>query len=192
LILPLGGITIFEDIIDQPLKEEILVAISGPLMQILFTILVNLLFGINETFNYYSILILLFNLLPIYPLDGAKILNVGFNKFFPFKLSYILILDLSFFLLVTLFCLTNNLMLFLGLSFLAFNLIKEYKNFSYLFKNFLLERILYKIKYPKIRIIKGKNFNKMYRNSYHFFIIDKNKLSEEFILAKTFDFTRLL
>ncbi len=192
IILPLGGITIFEDTIDKPFKEEIIVNLSGPIMQIIFTLIINYLISFNNDFNYYSFCILIFNMLPIYPLDGSKILNIIFNKFFPFLLSYRITLIISWLFIIISFFLTNNLMLFLGISFLIYNLIREYKRINILFKTFLLERIMYNIRYKKTRLIKGLKLEKMYRNSYHWFIVDKNKYSETFILVKTFDFTRII
>ena len=65
IILPFGGITIFNEYINKSLKEEFVILVLGPLFQILF-------YFILCFFNIESILItnyhyslLLFNLLPI-------------------------------------------------------------------------------------------------------------------------------
>ena len=44
----------------------------------------------------YNTTILLFNLLPIIPLDGSKVLNILLNTIIPFKKSHILTIYISF------------------------------------------------------------------------------------------------
>lgn len=63
IILPFGGITIFNEIINKPIKEEFMIAIMGPIFQIVFYLILVLL-DINS-FEYMMIkhnhqLILLF------------------------------------------------------------------------------------------------------------------------------------
>ena len=75
ILLPFGGLTIFNEKINRPLKEEFMVLIMGPVFQMLGTII---FCGFSKDFLVadYSKMILAFNLLPIYPLDGAKLLNI--------------------------------------------------------------------------------------------------------------------
>ena len=54
--------------------KKILVAAAGPFSN-LFIIIVGMFFNININFIYANFLILIFNLLPIYPLDGGRILK---------------------------------------------------------------------------------------------------------------------
>ena len=60
--------------------KKIIIAASGPLVNILLAIVI-LLFNVNilgidtETLVYANIIIAIFNLLPIYPLDGGRILK---------------------------------------------------------------------------------------------------------------------
>ena len=91
ILLPFGGITIFKENIDKSLKQELIIALLGPLFQILFY----LIFKDNATFNHYNMAILLFNLLPIYPLDGSKILNIFFNELVSFKKTHMLTIVVS-------------------------------------------------------------------------------------------------
>ena len=42
----------------------------------------------QETIITYHYGILAFNLLPIYPLDGGKLLNIMLNNFMPYKISF--------------------------------------------------------------------------------------------------------
>ena len=70
IIMPFGGLTIFNNKINHSLKEELFVSLSGPIFQLIigFFIKNNILLNIH-----YSLL--LFNLIPIYPLDGGRILK---------------------------------------------------------------------------------------------------------------------
>ena len=63
---------------NQQVFKEILVASAGPLTNLIILIFTYVFFG-NFNFSslviYANLLILIFNLLPIYPLDGGRILN---------------------------------------------------------------------------------------------------------------------
>ena len=92
ILLPFGALTVFSEKINRPLKEEFIILIFGPLFQIVFTI-----FFINDrNIVNYSNLILMFNLLPIYPLDGSKLLNIILNKLISFKKSHLITIYISF------------------------------------------------------------------------------------------------
>ena len=78
LLLPFGGVTIFNEDLNRPMIEEFLILIGGPLLQALFVYM----FRSNAFLVSYSNVLLLFNLLPICPLDGSKLLNLFFNLFF--------------------------------------------------------------------------------------------------------------
>ena len=84
LILPFGGISIFHEDLNRPIKEEFLIVIMGPIFQIVFTLIVYYFFRVDD-FVYYSLIILGFNLLPIFPLDGSNIMSLLFNKVVSFK-----------------------------------------------------------------------------------------------------------
>ena len=75
--------------IDQirPLKEELMIALAGPGMQLMFYLFFSNIV-IDPVFRHYHILMLLFNLLPVVPLDGSKIANILMNYHYPFLKSY--------------------------------------------------------------------------------------------------------
>jgi len=102
IIYPYGGITKIDDIIDIDFSKELLISISGIVFQSVYFLVIYLLYKNylirDYTYNifcnyHYSMLI--FNLIPIYPLDGSKILNIIINKLFNFKLSNILLIIIS-------------------------------------------------------------------------------------------------
>lgn len=182
VILPFGAITIFNEKINKPLKEEFLIAIAGITYQSLFYLFLTF-FNIKEEVFVIHYFILIFNLLPIYPLDGFKILNIVFNYLFSFKLSHIISLIISFIsLIISLITLKENLMLLLILVLYIEKNIKEVYNHKYLFNKFILERYLYNFKYKKIKII--NNIRKMQRDKYHYIKINKKLYDEKYILKK--------
>ena len=169
ILLPFGGITIFQENIDKSLKEEFIIAILGPLLQLVFYFL----YFDNPTFNQYNLTILLFNLLPIYPLDGSKIVNILFNEFISFKRSHILTIITSFItLLVVILSIKYNLLLYLILLFIVLEIIKEINKHNYYFNRFLLERYLYNNEYSKNKII--DNIKKMKKQTKQIFYRKRN------------------
>lgn len=187
VILPFGGLTIFNECINRPILEEFLVCIAGPIFQIIYYAIVSSF--INIKIIHYSLLI--FNLLPIVPLDGSKLLNVILNKFFPFYLSNILTNIISFigsFLCIFTIIIGNwNLLLSLTIFLLIFKTIKEFKNINYIFNKFLLERYINPVDITRMRKINGLNLKKMYRDYKHIFTYNKKYYTEREIIRKRFD-----
>lgn len=186
VILPFGGLTIFNEDINRPIFEEFLVCIAGPLFQIIYHLILSNFIDISNL--HYSLL--LFNLLPIIPLDGSKLFNLLFNKFFSFYSSYILTIIISIIVIIFgyIMILYNwNLLLFLTILFLLFKTIKEFKMLNYLFNRFLLERYMKAFEFTKMRSIYGLNLKKMYRDYKHVFIYQKKSYTEREIIRKRFD-----
>lgn len=83
-IMPLGFSIEFETQIEDYNKKilksniisvkKIIIALAGPLVNLLIVIF-GLIFNINNNIIYSNFLILIFNLIPIYPLDGGRILK---------------------------------------------------------------------------------------------------------------------
>ena len=168
-ILPLGAVTIFDVDINKPIWEEFLIALMGPLVQIVFTC-----FVFPPEMRIYSMMILGFNLLPIFPLDGSKFLNLFLNKITSFRNSLIFTLDISF--------------LFLVISFILGKIITEYRGRNEIFNRFLLERFTKRYRFSRLKIIRGMDTKKMKRDFRHIFKDKKRCFSEREILLKRFDF----
>ena len=121
----------------------------------------------------YHYSILLFNIFPIHPLDGSKILNLLLQAFLPYKLTYKLNIIISVITGVIILFINYykcNYTTILIISIIIDNLIKYFKNINFIFNKFLLERYLYKINFPKIKTI--TKIDNMYKDKYH--IIKKN------------------
>jgi len=111
-LLPFGATARYIGKIN-PLKE-FLIAIAGPFATLIFAF-----FYHHDTYFKVNILILLFNLIPIYPLDGGRILKVILIFIFKNKWGN----------RIHEYC--NKLILFLFIIFAIYLLIK-YKNISFL------------------------------------------------------------
>ncbi|MBE6138547.1 MAG: hypothetical protein E7173_02240 [Firmicutes bacterium] len=186
LVLPFGGLTIFQECINRPIMEEFLVCIAGPIFQIIYYFLTLSFWNISSI--HYSLLI--FNLLPIVPLDGSKLLNLLFSKFFSFyvsmKLTNIVSLIVMFiFLIYTVF--THNLMLLLTMIFLLIKTIDNVKILDYVFNRFLLERYMNISNFHKIKKVYNLNLKKMRRDYKHIFYYQKKSYTEKEIIRKRFD-----
>jgi len=108
-LYPYGGVTKFNEDINRKLIEELLILINGPLFQIIYFMIGYYLFN-DESFIYYNLSILIFNLLPIYPLDGGRILNIILSYFLSFRLSYYLSIIISLFvsIIFIIYSILNN------------------------------------------------------------------------------------
>ena len=192
VIYPFGGITKINDLINKDINEEILVATSGVIFQFIFYLTIVYLNHINiirdYTLNIYTLYnnqIIFFNLMPIYPLDGAKIINLLLSKFFNYNLSnkltiIISLMGMSLFILTSSY--NHNYSYIMVLSVLIIYNYKFIKQLKYIYNRFLLERYLYNISYPKIKII--SNGNKMYKNNSHIIKVNNNYITEKKYLSK--------
>ena len=182
-IYPFGGITKLEMNINENPIKELLILIMGPIFQNLAFIMLLFLIKEKEMITIIHFSILVFNLLPIYPLDGGKLLNLLLNILFSYKKSLHLSIAISY-LLAILFLLwdkafsLNRIMVFLMIIALAY---KEEKKISMYFNKFLMERILKDHTHKKIRII--KNIRGLYRYYNNVFKVNNHLyLEREYLL----------
>ncbi len=178
IIYPFGGMTKFNQRINSSLLEEFLILIYGPLFQILFYKIYPL---------PYHEFILLFNLLPIYPLDGSKLLYILLNNIVSFYKSFIIIFIIS--IITILYMLFQNISLIniLICVYLLYEVYLYIKNLKNIMLKFYYERYKYPFKYKKNHIIKSLNLTKMYKNRNNYFILRKNIINEYEIFKKRFD-----
>ncbi len=191
IILPFGGLTKFNEIINRPLIEEFLIAISGVIFQFIFYMIIKQYID-YEYFDMINYFIIIFNLIPIYPLDGSKILNVLLNKITSFKNSLLISVIISYILIIIfsiLFFKINKLFI-LVLSFLFLEVNKLYKERKEIFNKFLLERYLNEFKFKHKKII--NNVSEMKKDYRHLFYIDEKYMTENYFLKKMFDITNNL
>ncbi len=186
-VLPFGAITIFDEGLTKSLLEEFIISIMGPLFQIIIYNLLRLRYDVF--FIHYSLLI--FNLLPIIPLDGSKIISVILNLFFPFKKSLFVSIILSIVLVVLSFvsCFYHfNLVFIFVLLFLLVKVFNEFCSINYIMNRFFYEKYYLPKSYKRKKVINGKNINKMFKERSHIFKVGNNYYTEHEILRKRFDF----
>lgn len=156
-MLPFGGVAVMEDAGDITAGREIVIALAGPLQNVLL-IGASLLLHVagmwdGPFLNYFiqsNLLIALFNLLPILPLDGGKISQALCSLAMPYYATLIwsyrisllfsaLLLAYSFLpLLLGLGGMQLNLLM-IGL-FLLYSNLTDYRNIPYRFLRFLVNR----------------------------------------------------
>lgn len=172
-IYPLGGITKLNMPLNINYLKEFLILIMGPLFQVLGSfILISFIPLEKNLINTYNEGILFFNLLPIYPLDGGKIVNIFLNTFIPYKLSLKLCIYLGYIIVISIIFVQKNLTinLLIMICLILFLITKEKRRINYLYHKFILERYLNNYSFSKSRLIKDSN--NFYRNCRH--IIQEN------------------
>ena len=179
-IYPYGGCSKLEYDINIELLKELLIIIMGPTIQIIFTFIIIKLNLVDNTFLSYSKFILIFNLIPIYPLDGGKLLSILLSYFISFYNSLKITYYFSYFLFITLFFINiiyfKNLFYYLIIISLGIELYKEIKKRNIYFNRFLLERYLNIYKFHKI-----KRINNVYNMKRDYWHIINNQLEKEYL-----------
>ncbi len=156
-LLPFGGVAVVEEHGSTPAWEEIVVALAGPLQNgfmIIFALVMQRLGVWSDDWSDYfiqaNIIIALFNLLPILPLDGGKVIQSLFSLWFNYYQtlrygSWLSIMMSSIMILGA--CLHMNTvgirfnLLMIG-CFLLFSNIFQHRNLHYQFIRFLMNRAM--------------------------------------------------
>lgn len=152
LILPFGGLCEVDEFGNRPIKEELIIILAGPFQHILigiFVLLLKMTSIISAEYAsllfFYNMMIFTFNLLPIWPLDGGKLVHLWLSSNRPFLHAYRQSLKLSFIsigIICVLILLLSPLYLHMWIvvSYLIFCLWGEWKQYRFRFMRFLLER----------------------------------------------------
>ena len=171
-----GGVTIFNEDLNLNIFKELLVVVMGPVTQMLFYILVYYLYtkgfvNVNtiKKVSKINLLLLNFNLLPILPLDGGKILNNILDIILSYDLAHKVSLIVSFLALPLVFLFDNKLIIILVVISLLMRLFEEIRCHKFRINKLLLERKLKGIKFKKVR--EFEKLTKVKRNvTYYRFI----------------------
>lgn len=195
IIYPYGGLTKIDSIVNSNINKDLLVAISGLVVQSIYFLIIYIMYSngyireyIYNLFLLYHKSMFIFNLLPIIPLDGFKILNLFLCKLFSFNLSNNISVFVSLCTIVLFFLsgmYEENYSILLTISILMKNIYKFYYDISYVYSRFLLERYLYDINYKDKKIINDEK--KMYKNKSHFFVKNGRIVKEKLFLKSFFE-----
>lgn len=191
-IYPFGGCIKFDDKINKPIKEELLILIFGPIFQFIFYLLLVFL-SLNgfisyrniNIIKYYNYALLIFNLLPIYPLDGGMLLNLLLQKKIPYKISNKIAIIISFITIIIALGIYKNINFLLMSLLIIFELIIYIKRQDYLYNKFLLERYIDKLRFKKHKTINNKN--NFYKDKSHVILFNNKYITEKDYLEKRYE-----
>lgn len=186
-IYPYGGMIKSNMLINTNSLKVLIISLGGILSQLMLWLIFFISYKVGiidlsfyNIFFKYNISIIIFNLIPIYPLDGFKILNSFFELIFSFKkslyISFIIsIVCLLFFIFyLYLFKISNYVIVI----FLIISLIEYLKSFKYLINKFYIERIIYDINYKGLKSV--KSLNDLKKNNFNYI----NGIGEKVYLEK--------
>lgn len=184
-LMPFGAKLNIIDYGSYHVLEELLVALSGPLSHIIIFAFLKFLGdkSISPILFDYAIkingLLMIFNLLPIYPLDGHQVLIILLSFIFPYRCTLFLSGIISTILLIFLIITKATISYLIICVFLISEQIMYFKNYSKQYYHMLLLRDKYVI-YSHLKINKGYSLYRPYFNVY----VKNKKMVVEKIIKK--------
>ena len=179
--LPIGFFIKIENLEEEKFYKQLLILIAGPLSFFISLALIKLAYikGFLSYYGYFDALvsnrfILIFNLLPIYPLDGSKLIELFLS---PFLNEYKLRVTRSIISILSLVVISYYLVSLgevLTMVFLFFVTILSLINLKKDYLLFLLKRLKKKNK-RKVRVNKNQEIYRLYDNYY----LKNNNLQNE-------------
>ncbi len=194
-IYPFGGITKVNKPINTPIKKEFFIACGGVLFQLILILIYQICYRngwINDytylLFQTYNKAILIFNLLPMIPLDGSVLVHSLLERFFSYQKAYYLHLWISLvsLLIFTVGHLLKSLNNYMILTFLFYKIYDAYQKRLYYQNRFYLERYLYNFPYIEIKSHPKFNLNSLKKDTLHFFWQNDRYLHEKEFLKQKF------
>lgn len=182
---PYGGMIKSNMLINTNSRIVLLVSLGGIIIQLVLFGFCFIFYKFNiinyelySLFNKCNSYIIFFNMLPIYPLDGFKVLCSLLEMFFSFKYSLRVSVIINFIVLVLflVYLYYFNINNYIIVIFLLSNLVNYIKSIKYIVNKFYLERMLYDIKYDGLISVSSKD--NMFKNKYNYI----NGIGEEYVL----------
>lgn len=168
-IFMFGGVTILDENLTLDIKKEIITLIMGPLAEVLFLALIFVIYKNGyvsnrtwELFYNINILLLSFNLLPILPLDGGKLLNNILDYILSYNLSHKISIIISILTIPIILTYDRKLFVSILIFFLVVKNMEEITTHKYRIIKLITERKLKYHQYKKTKEI--SNIKNIYRN----------------------------
>lgn len=192
IIYPYGGVSRVNKKIHERIYKDILISLGGIIFQGLLIIGVIFLykggFIVKSTYNLfitYNRSVILFNLIPLIPLDGSKLLLSICSKYLSYRISYIMMIVISSislicFIIYNMVFKLNDIVIYL---FLVISLINCIREFKYVKNKFYLERILYNNYYDGI-VSDSCNIKEMRIDKYYYYKDGNRYINERDYLLK--------
>ncbi len=184
-LFPFGGWTIIDKRINSSITKDIIISVGGFINQIILFLFIYSLRDYLSVITYnliynYNFIILIFNILPIVPLDGYQIIHLLLEKYFSYYKAYILsyIVSLLSLIIFIIYIYKTNYYNTYIIVFLIYKLVEDIKNFKYMVNRFLIERYLGEFKYKKINN-RTKSIRELRKEVYHYFKKDNKYISEK-------------
>ena len=189
-IYPLGGISKLNIPINYSQVKELLIILAGPIFQTMASkYLIVSLPNYQNIIKLYHIRILIFNLLPIYPLDGGKIINLILTNKIPYKKALNISVFLSYLTTIIFFLINIQTIKINTITitiFLLKKITQEKNKINIYYEKLLLEKNFYNKKYKETKIIKKSS--DFYRNKHHIILENDKYYLENEYLAKKYNF----
>ncbi|SEO35926.1 stage IV sporulation protein FB [Amphibacillus marinus] len=147
-----GGVMETEEHINKPIYQQLLVTLAGPIQHLfifMVLLLLSQLSAVPDALIDFALIyngrILVFNLIPIWPLDGGKLTYLVLMSYLPFKKAH----EYTIILSISILCVLFSLMLifhafllntFVLVTFLLWENRLEWKRRLYVFQRFLIMR----------------------------------------------------
>ena len=152
ILLPFGGVAEMDEHGNRPLKEEAIVVLAGPLQHVWMIAAASVLVTFNflsedlyQLFIQYNLMILVFNLFPVWPLDGGKLVFLLLSLKNSFTRAHritlvISLFSLTIFSICVILAAPAHINVWVVIGYLFFSIYYEWKQRRFIFMRFLLER----------------------------------------------------
>ena len=185
-LYPFMGIININKKINVKIYHDLLISLGGIVNQLSFFIVLYLIKKYISIYFYqllimYNQKLIIFNLIPIYPLDGFKFINSLLNYLFSYEISYQLSIIINILVTIVIIFLKPN---YFFLTFSTYSIIYLLKNYHLTINQFYIERLYYDFYYKKISYLK-KPYKKYLKREYkHFYKNGCLIYDETYIITK--------
>ncbi len=175
MILPFGAFLLLRDLGKHYVYEEIWMLFCGPFVNMICFIL--FVFFKEPLLAKINIYILIFNLLPIYPLDGSKLLLLFLSYLIDYQKCMQIQIKVSLLFICILWIMTKQIGRKIILGYLFYQVILYLKNYRLIYMETLMSDHLNK---KRIKINRRLEYYRPYQNIYqlhqHFYDFDTIKI----------------